>query len=652
LKFAKTITIVHITDPQTIYIKVQNITDPNCFDTSSFTISVGANPIYTAPIDILECDDPANDGVAVFDFNEKVNRINNNGAQNNVVSFHLSLADANNNNAPQNLLFTNTVNPQQIFARIQSNTSTCYVVESFNINIINSPNLSSAEPFEACDTNMDGLEVFNLEDAQFTNFDRIQTNIETRYFENEADTEDNTLSIQNPTNYSSNSKTVYIKVSNTATTCSSVIPLQLVVNQTPIVNTVNTFEICDNTSNTFNLSEIDNLLVNNTNTVNITYYNTPTDATNNTAAISQNIFNYTANTHDIYIRIENINTGCFTTSMFTLQINQNPTINPLTDLAVCNDNFDDSTLFNLSQKDNDILGSQNSLNHSIFYYNNNTNAIDDVNRLNPNYTGVNGETIYTRLINNTTGCFTISQFNLLIDPLPVIPVNDEEALCINNLPMAISADTGNPTDTYLWDDGQTTPEVFYTQADLGAHSVTVTKSTGCFATKNFTLVESQEANIDVTTSTSFTDPNSITVNVTGIGDYVYILDEAEGGQPQRSNVFENVTFGMHIVTIRDLNGCMDVLREVTVFDIPKFVTPNNDGRFDTWHIIGISQLPGTVVYIYTRHGKLLSILPHTAIGWDGTYNGENMPTDDYWYSADVIQDGVSFNLKGHFTLKR
>ena len=92
--------------------------------------------------------------------------------------------------------------------------------------------------------------------------------------------------------------------------------------------------------------------------------------------------------------------------------------------------------------------------------------------------------------------------------------------------------------------------------------------------------------------------------------------------------------------------------EVLVIDVPEFVTPNNEGYFDTWHVVGIEQLPGTVVYIYDRYGKLLKTLTHNSLGWDGTYRGEPMPTDDYWFLAEVKQNGDSFDFRGHFTLKR
>ena len=110
--------------------------------------------------------------------------------------------------------------------------------------------------------------------------------------------------------------------------------------------------------------------------------------------------------------------------------------------------------------------------------------------------------------------------------------------------------------------------------------------------------------------------------------------------------------GYHTVTIIDLNGCTNVTKEVLVIDAPKFFTPNNDGAFDTWHIIGVETLPGTIIYIFNRYGKLLKQLGTNTPGWDGFYNGIEMPTSDYWFVANVKRGNISFEVKGHFTLKR
>jgi gliding motility-associated-like protein len=110
--------------------------------------------------------------------------------------------------------------------------------------------------------------------------------------------------------------------------------------------------------------------------------------------------------------------------------------------------------------------------------------------------------------------------------------------------------------------------------------------------------------------------------------------------------------GYHTVTIIDINGCAEVTKEVLVIDIPKHMTPNNDGQFDTWHIIGVETLPGTIIHIFDRYGKLVKQLSSNTPGWDGTYNGNKMPASDYWFVAEVRQGGIAFEVKGHFTIRR
>jgi len=215
--------------------------------------------------------------------------------------------------------------------------------------------------------------------------------------------------------------------------------------------------------------------------------------------------------------------------------------------------------------------------------------------------------------------------------------------------LLISANTTNTADTYLWSNGETTPEIEIDITAIGNYWVTITSEFACETTHNFAVTISEPPIIEFTTTVDFSNPNSITIEVSGIGNYVYILDD---GNPQKSNFFNNVTPGLHTVTVRDLNGCIDAIKEVFVIDVPLFFTPNNDGIFDTWHIIGIELLPGTIVTVFDRYGKLIKTLTHTSQGWNGIYNGYRMPASDYWFVADVRKDNLQFEVKGHFALRR
>jgi gliding motility-associated-like protein len=119
-----------------------------------------------------------------------------------------------------------------------------------------------------------------------------------------------------------------------------------------------------------------------------------------------------------------------------------------------------------------------------------------------------------------------------------------------------------------------------------------------------------------------------------------------------SNFFNYVTLGYHTITVVDLNGCRETTDQVLIINAQKFFTPNNDTYFDTWNIIGIETLPGSVIYVFDRFGKLIVNLNHNSGGWDGTYRGYNMPATDYWFLAKIKTPTEQFEYKGHFALKR
>jgi gliding motility-associated-like protein len=89
-----------------------------------------------------------------------------------------------------------------------------------------------------------------------------------------------------------------------------------------------------------------------------------------------------------------------------------------------------------------------------------------------------------------------------------------------------------------------------------------------------------------------------------------------------------------------------------VINYPKFFTPNSDNYNDTWNIFGLSEQFNSKISIFDRYGKLLKQISPRGIGWDGTYNGQPMPSDDYWFIVEYEEAGSSKEFKSHFSLKR
>ena len=273
--------------PQTIYVRVENTTDPSCNATGSFILQVSANPIYNAPTAYITCDDSSNDQVEEFDLNQKLDEMKASLANPDDlnISFHLNFDDADENQNPIPLIYSNIRNPQSIFVRIESLDSFCHVVEEFTLNIVPAPDVTQVNaPLSYCDNDYDGIVTFNLEDADFQILDRFQENIVVNYFENLNDINlddslDNSNEISDPQNYVSGNRTVFIKIANTLTECYTVIPLELVVNVPPDTFSVGTIEICDNSTQTFDLTIVDTRLVpaSRLPEVNIAYFNTQAD---------------------------------------------------------------------------------------------------------------------------------------------------------------------------------------------------------------------------------------------------------------------------------------------------------------------------------------------------------------------------------------
>jgi gliding motility-associated-like protein len=141
----------------------------------------------------------------------------------------------------------------------------------------------------------------------------------------------------------------------------------------------------------------------------------------------------------------------------------------------------------------------------------------------------------------------------------------------------------------------------------------------------------------------------VLVNSTGTGHLIYSLND---GPWQDSNVFENLGFGEYRITVSDTEGCTYLTTIANIIDYPRFFTPNGDGFNDTWNVKGVKNEHKAVIYIFDRFGKLIKQLSPTGNGWDGTYNGEMLPSTDYWFSIDYTENNSQKNFKAHFSLKR
>ena len=81
------------------------------------------------------------------------------------------------------------------------------------------------------------------------------------------------------------------------------------------------------------------------------------------------------------------------------------------------------------------------------------------------------------------------------------------------------------------------------------------------------------------------------------------------------------------------------------------MTPNGDGKNDTWGIGNIQNYPNTEVIVVNREGQIVFEDSNYLNTWDGKYNGKNLPDATYYYivkfaASDKIYKGAITLLQG------
>jgi len=410
----------------------------------------------------------------------------------------------------------------------------------------------------------------------------------------------------------------------------------------------------DNQTSQFNLTEAENDLIPDNgvgSNFNFSYFTSLGDA--------QDQINPIANTSDytntsapqiIYVRVENNTTGCADISELSLQVDDIAIIDE--QLNLCDIHEDGIRSFDLTE-----INDENNLEVINFYLTENE-ALERVNAIQNttdfSITNPYEQDIYFRN-NQNDSCDDLGILTLNVDELPEVNENKEVIYCTNTFPETININSTYVDNTsgysFLWEPtGETTPQIAINE--VGEYTFTVLdESTGCQNTRTFSVVPSNiaffELEIEEVQANNTTE---VIILPESLGDYEYAIDNINGPY-QDENIFEQIPMGVHTIYVRDKNGCGISSREFGVLGIPEYFTPNQDGYNDYWQLEGLFKDSDfeAVIYVFDRYGKLLTSFSPRSKGWDGYYNGNPMPSNDYWYRVELANGKV---FKGNFTLKR
>ena len=389
----------------------------------------------------------------------------------------------------------------------------------------------------------------------------------------------------------------------------------------------------------------------------------------------------------IFVRVFNNITRCENTQLqFSLEVHEAAqATTPLDSYVLCDDNVEtdgdptnDSVQFDLSTQDGLVLSGQAPSDYTVSYYANQADADQGINALPTLYENeINPQVIIarvdndiqvldvTRILIDSSVCYETARVTLEVNPLPIVDIDMDYILCLDTngtqvlAPLNIETGLSAVDYTFIWSDAAGAvvgTGSSYAPSQGGNYTLEVfdaTLFTQCAApVEVFTVIESTPPLLTAQVNTAaFASTHVIEAVATGQGIYEYSLDQGPWGD---SGMFIDVTPGEHVVTARDLNGCGETQVVVYVIDYPLYFTPNGDGYNDTWNIVGVANQANAKILIFDRYGKLLKQISPSATGWDGTYNGAQLPSSDYWFTLEYSDPatGNPETLRSHFALKR
>ncbi|QBZ98926.1 T9SS type B sorting domain-containing protein [Flavobacterium sangjuense] len=705
-----------VSDGTTIWVRVEHKTtgcfNVGSFQIEIDTPLLLTTP---APLSVCDADDTPNNQFHVFDLTIKNTEINQGTGYTVTYYPSLTDAQNNTNVITTPTAYQNVpAHPAvQTLGVVVTTAAGCKSITTLDIRVlpIPTPNRNPTPLAPKCDDNNPGdmMEVFDLtvNEAYIANGD---PNLTFHYFATRDNAVDNVSELI-PATAALVGDNVWIRVENNRVdyqgeNCYVIVEQALTVNPLPIVvQPLAPYRACDDNADGIAVFDLTNpdlaeAILGPTQLpadYAISYHPSQAAATAGTPTLPNSYTNVTPNAQDIYVRVVNNATSCVNTGVLPLVVEAYArAVGPQQFNECDNDGnpYDGVGLVDLTSYAADILDGQDAAIFIVSYYTSLANAVAGTNALTlaqaqAYQTDADTDTIWVKVENSsnliTPVCYAITTIDIKVEryPNPVInTANNVTTICVDFItnqvvrPLTLNSGVVNPNNyTYEWfEDASTTPipgatgptYTVDTPAVAGAtreYTVRVTSASplACQTTSaSFPVVQSGQAviaagTVGYTVTGAFSSSQIITVTVEGYGapDYQYSLDD---GPRQDSNVFEGVSMGTHIIHVWDAKGdiaysCEElIINEVYIIDYPHYFTPNGDGIHDTWNVVGLDE--SAKIFIFDRYGKLLKQISPTGQGWNGTYNGHLLPSDDYWFTVDFVEGGVMKQFKSHFAMKR
>uniref|UniRef100_UPI00404A74B5 T9SS type B sorting domain-containing protein n=1 Tax=Flavobacterium sp. TaxID=239 RepID=UPI00404A74B5 len=676
-----TLSIDNLTnDLNNLYVRAFLNKDGNSCGLFSDVIQITVNPlpVLDSSIVLVQCDDDT-DGFTPYNLQQVSTLISDNFATETFTFFtneNAALTNDANFQIPNPTTYN--ANTQTIWVRVAS-AFDCVSVTSFTLNVA----VTQIDPsfrlyYYECDDflevdndDRDGISQFDISNAltEVENLLPTDEQFDIQFYRNQADALAETdvngvsLAITDLNNYRNigypDFQAVWIRVESLfGGECYGIGPyLELTVESLPEVNDAS-FIVCDDDNDgsfAFETASIMNDIIDNQTDIIVEFFNANGNFMFNTLPNP-----FVTSNQTITARLTNtqtqVNSGpCFREANLTFTVDFTPTIGTVPDFIICDDENIGAYAFDVTGVDATIRDGQTDI--IVEYFDQNNNPLPSP-LPNPFVTETQIITAVVTNANNDT-CSASKQIKFFVRPIPQFFPDETIYLCRTDNTSFITLQAALIVTDYdytiEWFRNDTLiPNANGISLNVnqdGLYEVVATNEFGCVNSRFITIIYSEVAQIDSITVVDLAANNSISIAVSGVGEYLFSLNNIEGPY-QSEPYFENLLPGIYEVFIKDvLNDCGIVSQTVAVIGIPKFITPNDDGFNDFFEVKGVNGVfnSESKIYIFDRYGKLIYQVIPGQTGWDGTFNGETLPATDYWYRIQ-LEDGRE--IKGHFSLIR
>ena len=337
----------------------------------------------------------------------------------------------------------------------------CLIEDTVNISLNATQTAMPIADYLLCDDpSMDGVETFDLstrDDDVLASVPNSNYNISYHYSSDNAQSDINPIT--GPIQNSSNNQLIYVRIEDLVNGCLAYTNFHLVVNPIPTITTPTILVACDDMSpdgfTQIDFTEKNDEITGGQPDLFVTYHYTQAEADSGANPIPMPFVNVSP-MQQLFVRVINSQTGCYTTTTLTINVINSPTIN-YADLYIdaCDQDHDGMAIFDLTSITNQVL--QGLTGVTLTFHESAEDAETGNNPIsNPtNYanTALNEQNIYIRVVDNNTGCAAITNVeihtNLLLTATDIhdfsacdvgndhtedFSLNDMALSIINNLP--------------------------------------------------------------------------------------------------------------------------------------------------------------------------------------------------------------------------